>query len=138
MPDWKKIKVLNRDDFVVLGWTPGQGGRGVSFGALLLGAYVDGSLRWVGQVGTGFTDRTLKDLMARSGAAGGGPARRRGDPELATGPGARFVRPELVASVEYLEVTDGGRKLRAPSFKGLRDDVAPEDCVLPLGRSAEP
>ena len=130
-PDWKKIKILTRDDFVVLGWTPGQGGRGSSFGALILGAYVDGSLRWVGQVGTGFTDRTLTDLMARLTALEVARPAVDDDPELARIPGARFVGPELVASVEYLEVTEGGRKLRAPSFKGLRDDVAPEDCLMP-------
>jgi len=128
-PDWKKMKVLNQDEFVLLGWTPGQGGRGASFGALLLGAYVDGELRWVGQVGTGFTDRSLQDLMRRLE-----PLRIDqppiNDPELKKLRGATFVKPELVASVEYLQVTDGGRKLRAPSFKGLRDDVAPEDCVL--------
>jgi bifunctional non-homologous end joining protein LigD len=128
-PDWKKVKVLNRDDFVILGWTPGQGGRGSSFGALMLGAYVGGELRWVGQVGTGFTDRTLADLMARlEPLQVDRPAVD--DPELRRVVGARFVRPELVASVEYLQVTDGGRKLRAPSFKGLRDDVLPEDCIL--------
>jgi bifunctional non-homologous end joining protein LigD len=132
--DWKKIKVLNRDEFVVLGWTPGQGGRGSSFGALLLGARVDGALRWVGQVGTGFTDRTLKDLMARLAPLEIDRPAVGDDPELARIPGARFVRPELVATVEYLEVTGGGRKLRAPSFKGLRDDVAPQDCVMPPAR----
>jgi bifunctional non-homologous end joining protein LigD len=63
--DWRKVKILNRQDCVILGWTPGKGGRGSSFGALLLGAYVDGALRWIGQVGTGFTDRMLDDLMAR-------------------------------------------------------------------------
>ncbi len=129
-PDWKKIKVLNRDDFVILGWTPGQGGRGSSFGALLLGAYVDGALRWVGQVGTGFTDRTLVDLMAKLTALESDRPAVEDDPDLARVAGARWVRPELVASVEYLQVTDGGRKLRAPSFKGLRDDVLPEDCAL--------
>jgi bifunctional non-homologous end joining protein LigD len=137
-PDWKKIKVLNRDDFVILGWTPGQGGRGTSFGALILGAYVGGRLRWVGQVGTGFTDRSLEDLMARLTPLEMARPAVDDDPELARVPGARFVRPELVASVEYLEVTEGGRKLRAPSFKGLRDDIPPEDCILevPAGAGA--
>jgi bifunctional non-homologous end joining protein LigD len=63
--DWRKIKILNRQDAVIIGWTPGQGGRGSSFGALLLGAYRDGDLVWIGQVGTGFNDATIKDLMAR-------------------------------------------------------------------------
>jgi bifunctional non-homologous end joining protein LigD len=136
-PDWKKVKVLNRDDFVIIGWTPGQGGRGSSFGALLLGAYADGELRWIGQVGTGFTDRTIADLMRRLGEleTDRPPVE---DAELQKVKGAHWVRPELVASIEYLQVTDGGRKLRAPSFKGLRDDVPPEDCVLvPAASDAE-
>jgi bifunctional non-homologous end joining protein LigD len=132
-PDWKKVKLLNRDEFVILGWTPGQGGRGSSFGALLLGAHVDGKLRWVGQVGTGFTDRTISDLMSRMKAIETDAPPIPDDADLARVPGAHFVKPELVASVEYLQVTDGGRKLRAPSFKGLRDDVPPEDCVLEVG-----
>jgi bifunctional non-homologous end joining protein LigD len=129
-PDWRKVKVLNRDDFVILGWTPGQGGRASSFAALLLGAHVAGKLRWVGQVGTGFSDRTLKGLMAKLTELETDRPAVDEDPELARVPGARWVRPELIASVEYLQVTEGGRKLRAPSFKGLRDDVLPEDCVL--------
>ena len=63
--DWRKIKLLNRQDCVILGWTPGQGGRSNSFGAILVGAYEDGDLLWIGQVGTGFTDRMLQDLMSR-------------------------------------------------------------------------
>ncbi len=127
--DWRKIKILQRQDCVVLGWTPGQGGRGSSFGALLLGAYVDGELRWIGQVGTGFTDQMLKDLMDRLRAieTDHPPVP---DPDLAKVRGARWVRPEVVCSVEFLQVTEGGRKLRAPSYKGLRPDAAPEDCVL--------
>jgi bifunctional non-homologous end joining protein LigD len=127
--DWRKVKILNRQDCVVLGWTPGKGGRGTSFGALLLGAYVDGSMRWIGQVGSGFTDRMLDDLMRRlKDLQTDGPPID--DPELRAVKGARWVRPEMVCSVEYLEVTQGGRKLRAPSYKGLRDDIPPEDCVL--------
>ena len=54
--DWRKIKILKRQDCVVLGGTPGLKGRSDAFGALLLGAYKDGELIWVGQVGSGFTD----------------------------------------------------------------------------------
>ncbi len=114
---------------MILGWTPGQGGRGSLFGALLLGVYVEGSMRWIGQVGTGFTQRMLEDLMRRLEAIETDEPPI-DDPDLAAVRGARWVRPELVCSVEYLEVTQGGRKLRAPSYKGLRDDVRPEDCVL--------
>ncbi len=134
-PDWRKIKLTNTQDCVVLGWTPGQGGRAGTFGALLVGAYEDGKLLWIGQVGTGFTQQTLERLMAaleplvRKTPAGD-------DPELRTVKGATFVEPQLVAEVEYLEITKSTHKMRAPSFKGLRDDKLPEDCVLerPRGR----
>jgi len=126
--DWRKIKILNRQDCVILGWTPGQGGRGQTFGALLLGAYRDGDLVWIGQVGTGFTDAMAKDLMERLKDL------EVADPpitsaELRKVKGAHWVKPELVADVEFLQMTAGG-KLRAPSFKGLRTDKLPEDCFL--------
>jgi bifunctional non-homologous end joining protein LigD len=126
--DWRKIKILNRQDCVVLGWTPGQGGRGSSFGALLLGAYRDGDLVWIGQVGTGFNDATIKDLMARLKEleVETPPV---ADPELRKVKGAHWVRPELVADVQYLQMTKAG-KLRAPIFKGLRPDKLPEDSLL--------
>jgi bifunctional non-homologous end joining protein LigD len=126
--DWRKIKILNRQDCVILGWTPGQGGRGSTFGALLVGAYRDGKLMWIGQVGTGFTDQTLAQLMARlDEVAADAPAVD--DPQLTRSKGARWTRPELVCEVEFLQITGAG-KLRAPSFKGLRPDKLPEDCVL--------
>jgi bifunctional non-homologous end joining protein LigD len=126
--DWRKIKILNRQDAVIIGWTPGQGGRGSSFGALLLGAYRDGDLVWIGQVGTGFNDATIKDLMARmKGLEVEAPSIK--SAELRKVKGAHWVKPELVADVEYLQMTKSG-KLRAPSFKGLRTDKLPEDCIL--------
>src|SRR5207237_9532811 len=63
--DWRKIKLLNRQDCVILGWTPGSGSRETAFGALLVGAYEDDKLIWIGQVGTGFTESMLADLIAR-------------------------------------------------------------------------
>jgi DNA ligase D-like protein (predicted ligase)/DNA ligase D-like protein (predicted polymerase)/DNA ligase D-like protein (predicted 3'-phosphoesterase) len=134
-PDWRKIKLTNTQDCVILGWTPGQGGRSGSFGALLVGAYEDGKLLWVGQVGTGFTHQTLERLMdalqpiVRSSPPGD-------DPELGKVKGATYVEPNLVCEVEYLEITKSTRKMRAPSFKGVRDDKLPDECVLerPRGR----
>jgi bifunctional non-homologous end joining protein LigD len=126
--EWRKIKLLNRQDCVVLGWTPGQRSRSQTFGALLIGAYDDGTLRWIGQVGTGFTDRMLADLMKRLE-----PLRCEEpavpDPELKRVKGAFFVEPKIVCEVEFLQMTSAG-KLRAPSYKGLRTDKLPEDCVL--------
>jgi bifunctional non-homologous end joining protein LigD len=126
--DWRKIKALNTQDCVVLGWTPGTGSRGSTFGALLVGAYRDGDLLWIGQVGTGFTEPMLADLMSRlEPLRTEEPAVK--DRGLRALKGARWVRPELVCTVEYLQMTAVG-KLRAPSYKGLRPDKAPEDCTL--------
>ena len=128
-PEWRKIKLRNSQDCVVLGWTPGQGGRTGSFGALLVGAFVDGELRWVGQVGSGFNERMLQRVLDElRPLTRDAPAID--DPELAAVKQATYVEPELVCEVEYLEMTQGGRKMRAPSFKGLRPDVRPDDCVL--------
>ena len=128
--DWRKIKLLNRQDCVVLGWTPGKSARSSTFGALLVGAYdrPEGTLRWIGQVGSGFTDRMLADLMDRLRDLTRDPPPI-DDPDLAKVKGARFVEPRLVCEVEFLEITSAG-KLRAPSYKGLRLDKPPEDCVL--------
>jgi bifunctional non-homologous end joining protein LigD len=126
--DWRKIKATNQQDCLILGWTPGTGSRGATFGALLLGAYRDGELMWIGQVGTGFTDGVLGDLVKHLTALEQAEPPI-ADPDLASVKGARWVRPELVGEVEYLEMTRVG-KLRAPSFKGLRPDKAPADCVL--------
>lgn len=127
--DWRKIKLTNRQDCVILGWTPGRGGRAGTFGALLVGAYDRGRLAWVGRVGTGFSHDTLDRLKQVLGPlAVEQPASD--DPDLARVKGATFVRPQVVCEVEYLEITKSTNKMRAPSFKGLRDDKLPEDCVL--------
>jgi bifunctional non-homologous end joining protein LigD len=134
LPDWRKIKLTNIQDCVILGWTPGKGGRAGTFGALLVGAYVDGELLWIGQVGTGFDHAKLEQLMeALKPLVRDTPPID--DPELAKVKGATFVEPQLVCEVEYLEITKS-HKMRAPSFKRLRDDKTPEECVLerPQGR----
>ncbi len=130
---WRKIKLRNTQDCVILGFTPGQGGRGSTFGALLVGAFDGGELRWVGQVGSGFTEATLARVLEQlQPLARPEPAVA----ELADMKGAVFVDPSVVCEVEYLEITKGTGKMRAPSFKGLRPDTLPEECVLePVGGS---
>ncbi|HET9671455.1 MAG TPA: non-homologous end-joining DNA ligase, partial [Actinomycetota bacterium] len=128
-PDWRKIKLISTQDCVILGWTPGLGGRSTSFGALLVGAIDGGALRWVGQVGTGFTQRTLEKVMEQLEPIVR-PTPPIDDPALAKVKGARFVEPQVVCEVEYLEYTKSTGKMRAPSFRGLRTDKAPEDCLL--------
>jgi bifunctional non-homologous end joining protein LigD len=128
-PNWKKIKLTNTQDCVILGWTRGEGSRGQTFGALLVGAYVDGDLKWIGQVGTGFTQKMqetvleqLQPLVRKTPAID--------DKELRAVKGATFVEPKLVCEVEYLEITKSTNKMRAPSFKGLRPDKGPDETVL--------
>jgi bifunctional non-homologous end joining protein LigD len=128
-PDWRKIKLISTQDCVVLGWTPGQGGRSTSFGALLVGAYDAGTLKWVGQVGTGFGQRTLDRVLEQLEPLVR-PTPPIDDPELAKVKGARFVEPQVVVEVEYHEYTKSTGKMRAPSFRGVREDKLPEDCVL--------
>ena len=113
----------------ILGWTPGQGGRAGTFGALLVGVIDGGGWKWIGQVGSGFTDNALKTLLESLE-----PFRRDAppidDPDLASLKGVTYVELELVCQVEYLEVTKSTGKMRAPVFKGMRPDKTPDECVL--------
>ena len=123
---WVKVKNFRRTDVVVGGWMPGEGGRSGRIGALLMGAYEDGELHYAGRVGTGFTEAELLRLQKLLE-----PLARDSSPFSGTQPpkAARFVEPDLVASVDFGEITEGGT-LRHPSYKGLRDDVDPRDVAI--------
>ncbi len=124
--EWLKVKARQSADFVVGGWREGESGRG-SFGALLLGVYDEGgALRYAGRVGSGFSDGALGELRARLDALAA-----EGDPfaDAPPEPGrVRFVRPELVAEVEFDSWT-GDERLRAPVFVRLRDDKPPSEVL---------
>jgi bifunctional non-homologous end joining protein LigD len=123
---WRKIKHDLRQEFVIGGWTPGQGRRAGGVGALLLGYYdAAGALRYAGKVGTGFSDAELARLDAlltpieQSAGAFTGPDIPRD---------AHFVVPRHVAEVRFAEWTEGGR-IRQPAYLGTRDDKRAEDVV---------
>jgi bifunctional non-homologous end joining protein LigD len=133
---WLKVKATEEQEFVVGGFTQGEGGRSDSFGSLLLG-YYDGSgpdrLMYVGNVGTGFDDKTLRSLRERLETLKSEespflqPINRSGMHfGRAKDTAVTWVKPELIAQVKFAQWTDDGH-LRAPSFLGLRDDKAPLD-----------
>ena len=106
------------------GYTAPRGSR-IDLGALLLGHFEDGRLRYAGKVGTGFTAATLRDLAAQLA-----PLRRETSPfaDDVREPHVTWVEPRLVAQVGFSEWTRDGR-LRHPRFLGLRDDKAAEEVV---------
>jgi bifunctional non-homologous end joining protein LigD len=123
---WIKVKNVRRADVVIAGWMPGEGNRSGRLGALLVGYHEDDELRYAGRVGTGFTVTELERLHGLLA-----PLERPESPFSGRQPPrtARFVEPSLVCAVEYGEWTQA-RTLRHPVYKGLRDDVAPEDVVF--------
>lgn len=136
---WRKIKAVFDCDVVIGGWSAGKGRRSGGLGALLMGAYANDELRFVGEVGTGFDDPTLSWLLSelqrrRVERSPFDPASMQDVPREVRH--AHWVRPELVATVEFRELTSAG-KLRAGSFKGLRTDKPPQACTYAeLERSA--
>jgi bifunctional non-homologous end joining protein LigD len=131
---WLKIKVTHEADVVVGGWTKGEGGRSASFGSLLVGAFDDEGLRFLGAVGTGYSDKMLAELMAELRGLETDECPFIEDPRTLPAShfgkqirAANWVRPELVAVVEFRELTSASR-LRAPSFKRLRRDKGPAEC----------
>ena len=126
--NWVKVKNLRRQEAVVAGWKPGKGNREGHVGSLLMGVYHDGALTYCGHVGTGFTVETLSMLDRKLA-----PLRQDHSPfdEPVPAEDARsavWVQPRLVAEVVFQRWTRSGR-MRAPAYKGLRDDKDPRDVV---------
>jgi bifunctional non-homologous end joining protein LigD len=124
--DWLKFKVHQEDEFIIVGYTAPAGSR-QHFGALLLAAYSNGDLRYVGKVGTGFNRAKLAELH------------RKFQPLVRLKPGVTdpprerdvtWLTPRLIAQISYDEWTND-RKLRQPVFLGLRDDKSAREVLIP-------
>jgi bifunctional non-homologous end joining protein LigD len=130
---WLKLKNVQRQELVIGGWTEGKGSRSQHIGALQLGVYEHGELRYAGKLGTGFDAEELERLagLLEPLARGDSPFTGRQPPK-----GAHFVDPELVCEVEFTEWTRAGT-LRHPSYKGLREDKPAIEVVRERPVAAE-
>ena len=131
--EWLKIKIRHRLEAVIGGYTEPEGSR-AHFGSIVLGLYdKQGRLIHVGQAGSGFNQESLAEIFQLLKKRETKQKQFYGEVEaLRT---VTWVKPELVAEIEYAEWTDGsssgtGPKLRAPVFLGLRDDKDPKECLL--------
>ena len=124
---WRKVKAAHHDRVVVVGFTPGTGGRGDTFGALVMAQWAETGLVHVGELGTGFDDKTLRalhaalsEIVVRSCPLA--------EPVRIPG-GVTWVEPGVVVDVEHRGWTRD-RRLRAPSFKGVEVGVDPQSVVF--------
>ena len=125
---WLKVKCAQqRAEFVVGGYTPPAGSRS-GFGALLLGSYRDGQLRYAGRLGTGFSNRQLEQLHALLQKQEIAKSPFAASPSLPNARGVHWVKPALVVAVGYAERTRDGL-LRIPTFLGIREDMEPEQVT---------
>ncbi len=129
--EWLKVKLTRTQDVVIGAIRPGKGGRTGAIGSLLLGIPGADGLQYVGRVGSGFSEATLRMLESQLR-----PLRTDENPMVgvprADASDALWVRPELVAEVEFAEFTPGGT-LRHARWRGLRPDVRPEDVTRDEG-----
>jgi bifunctional non-homologous end joining protein LigD len=125
---WLKVKCVERQEFVIGGYTKPAGSR-TQLGALLLGTHArDGSLTYAGRVGTGFSRASLAELSGKLRGLVQADSPFDNPPRGAQTIGVSWVRPELVAEIEYAEQTDDGL-VRHASFRGVRQDKAANDVT---------
>ncbi len=127
---WTKTALLSTQEVIVGGWTTGEGRRAGTMGALLLGAHDGaGRLRYLGDVGTGFTERMLDDLRERLAALEQPDSPFDEPVPREQARRAHWVRPQLVGEVEYRNLTRD-RRLRHAAWRGLRADKEPAQVTL--------
>lgn len=124
--DWQKIKCRQSSEFVVGGFVTTSQNEDLS--SILVGVYEDGKLVFVGKVGTGFDASQRKELNKKFSQIATKKCPFENECDIETSKNIVWIRPKLVAQIEYAEVTPTG-SLRQPSFLGLRADKEPKDCV---------
>jgi bifunctional non-homologous end joining protein LigD len=124
--DWIKIKNVKQQEVIICGWAPGEGRRADLIGSLLLGVYDGDRLRYVGHVGTGFTDAMLADLAEQLRPLGRETSPFGTKIPSQAARGAHWTEPSLVGEVAFAEWTTDGI-LRQPSWRGLRIDKEPTE-----------
>ena len=139
--EWQKHPLIQTQEVIVCGWRPGKGRRDGMVGGLLLGAHDPGSgdLVYLGDVGTGFTERALHDLRARLDTLERDTSPFATEPAREDARHARWVEPVLVGEVVYRQFTRSDRRLRHAAWRGLRPDRVPDEITAPeptLGRRA--
>ena len=129
--EWVKIKINHEQDFVLCGYTKGERDY---FGSLVLGVYDGGKLKYAGNVGTGFDRKLMELIHTKFQPLETSEQQVEIAPKLPQP--VTWTRPELVATVKYLEWTSEGR-LRAPVFVALRTDIDPSECLRESAPEAE-
>lgn len=129
--DWTKRPLIKTQEVVVGGWRPGKGNRDGRVGALLLGGHdADGHLNYIGDVGTGFTERALDELLDLLTPLAQATCPFHDEVPADRAREARWVTPALVGQVVYRQFTSDGR-LRHTAWRGLRNDILPAQVTIP-------
>ncbi len=122
---WRKVKIVQGQELVVGGWLPGAGRLEGRLGSLLVGYYDDGVLRYAGRVGSGLDEHKRSVLETKLAPLASDTSPFDKTPKL---PDPQWVEPELVVDVGFQNWTGAGI-LRAPRYRGLRDDKEPSEVV---------
>lgn len=128
---WLKIKALETLDVIIVGYTTGTGKRGELLGSLITACYHGGKLRYVGKIGTGFSEEQLAEILKKLERIKTGNCPLKKLPELRLPPGREpvWVEPRIVCEVKFMNLSKD-LVMRAPVFVRLREDKLPEECEL--------